>query len=151
VVGEGEGEVLEVVLAGADDLEDGGGAWGRRGIGAGVLGGEQGSVIQWMTLGEGGAEEGRGGGGGGGHGLGRAGGDDAAAGGAGLGPDFEEPVGGFEHVEVVLDDDEAVAAIHDLLQDGEQALHVVAVQSGGGFVQEEQGARREAGGWLRDV
>ena len=75
--------------------------------------------------------------------LRRAFGHDAAALGAGLGADLENPVGGFEHVEVVLDDDHAVAALDELLQHVEQAPHVVPVQPGGGFVQRR---RAPAGG-----
>jgi hypothetical protein len=50
------------------------------------------------------------------------------------------PVGGFEDVEVVLDDDHAVAAVDEGLEDAEQAFDVVAVQAGGGLVEQEQGA-----------
>ena len=38
----------------------------------------------------------------------------------------------------MLDDDEAVAAIHEGLENGEQAGNVVAVKAGGGLVEEEK-------------
>jgi hypothetical protein len=101
-----------------------------------------------VTPGQGGAEEGGGGGIGAGDLLGRAFGDDAAAGGAGLGADLQNPVGGFEHVEVVLDDDDAVAAVDKLLQHGEEPLHVVAMQAGRRFVQQQQRARGRRGFWV---
>ena len=71
----------------------------------------------------------------GGDDLGWAFGDDFAAVRAGVGTDFNQPVGGFEDVEVVLDDDDAVAAIDEGLQDTEEAFDVVAVEAGRGLVQ----------------
>ena len=51
----------------------------------------------------------------------------------------------------MLDDDDAVPAVHDALENLEQALHVVAVESGGRFVQEQQSCtwanRRKIGVW----
>ena len=61
----------------------------------------------------------------------------------GVGADFDQPVGGFQDVEIVLDDDDAVAAIDQRLQNAEEAFDVVAVQTGGRLVEEQQGA----GGW----
>ena len=40
----------------------------------------------------------------------------------------------------MLDDDDAVAAIDERLQHGEEAFDVVAVQAGGGLVEQEQRA-----------
>ena len=48
-----------------------------------------------------------------------------AAAGATLRPHVDQPVGGFDHVEVVLDDDDGVAD---------------KVQAGGGFVEDVEGA-----------
>jgi hypothetical protein len=70
--------------------------------------------------------------------FGRAFGDNPAALGAGLGPDFEDPVGRKEHVEIVLDYHDAVPAIDELLEHAEQTLHVMLVQSGRGLVEQEQ-------------
>jgi len=75
-------------------------------------------------------------------------GDDLAAGGAGLGTDLQNPVGGFEHVEVVLDDDDAVPAVDELLEHAEEALHVVAVKSGRRFVQQQKRARGGREFWV---
>ena len=90
------------------------------------------------SFGQGGAEERGRGGVGGGDLLGGAGSDDPAAVGTGVGADFEEPVGRLEDVEIVLDHDHAVAVVHEGLQDGEQALHVVAVEAGRWLIQQEQ-------------
>ena len=89
-----------------------------------------------MTFGQRGAEEGGGGGGGAGDFLGWALSDDTTAGGAGLGADLQNPIGGFEHVEVVLDDDDAVAAVDELLEHAEESLHIVAMEPGRRFVQQ---------------
>ncbi len=67
-------------------------------------------------------------------------GHDAAAGGAGFRADLENPVGGLEHVEVVLDDDDAVAAFDQRVEHAEQAFHVMAVESGGRLIKQQQGA-----------
>ena len=72
--------------------------------------------------------------------FGRAFGDDFAAVGAGVGANLDQPVGGFEDVEIVFDDDDAVSVIDERLKDGEETFDVVAVQAGGGFVEEEQGS-----------
>src|ERR1017187_8233440 len=45
----------------------------------------------------------------GGDGLGRSGCDHAPAGGAAFGSEIDDPIGGFDHVQVVLDDDQAAA------------------------------------------
>ncbi len=47
--------------------------------------------------------------------LGSALGNDQAAGGARLGADLDDPVGGGEHVHVVLNHDHAVSAVHQRL------------------------------------
>ena len=50
--------------------------------------------------------------------FGRALGDELAAVFAGFGAEVEDPVGGFDDVEVVLDDEQGVAGIDELLEDG---------------------------------
>ena len=57
-------------------------------------------------------------------------------------------VGGLDDVQVVLDDHHGVAHIHQLLQDIDQPLYVIAVQAGGGFVQNIDGP---AGGALAQL
>ena len=47
----------------------------------------------------------------GGHGFGPALNDQAAAERAAFGAEVNEPVGGFDHIQVVLDDDDGVACI----------------------------------------
>ena len=50
--------------------------------------------------------------------FGRALGDELAAVFAGFGAEVEDPVGGFDDVEVVLDDEQGVAGIDEFLEDG---------------------------------
>ena len=68
-----------------------------------------------LTIAERRAEERRSGGGGVGEILRGAGEHNLAALGTGFGSDFENPVGGFKHVEIMLDYDNAVAAVDDAL------------------------------------
>lgn len=61
--------------------------------------------------------------------FGGAGGDDLAAILAAFGAHVDNPVGGFDDVEVVLDDDHGVAAIDELAKDFEQTADIVGVES----------------------
>src|ERR1700674_1008279 len=72
--------------------------------------------------------------------LGRALRDDAAATFAALGAEVDNPVGLFDDVEVVLDDEHAVAEIDESLQDVEKFSNVVEVEAGGGLVEDVEGA-----------
>ncbi len=45
-------------------------------------------------------------------------------------------VGALDDVQVVLDDDDRVARIHQLLQHLDQAVHIRNVQAGGGLVED---------------
>ena len=69
-----------------------------------------------------------------GEGFGGALGDHLAAVFAALGPHINHPVGGFDDVEVMLNDNHRVAAVHEFAENGEQALDVGGVEAGGGFV-----------------
>ena len=71
-----------------------------------------------------------------GDGFGRTGGDDPPAFVAGFRSEVDDPVGGLDDVEVVLDADDGVAEIHQAMQDVEQLPEVVKVQAGGGFVED---------------
>ena len=81
------------------------------------------------------------GGGVGGDLLGGSGGDDLAAGVAALGAEVDDPVGGLDDVEVVLDDEERAAAFDELAEGGEEFLYVVEVEAGGGLVEDVEGVR----------
>ena len=72
--------------------------------------------------------------------LGRAGDDDLAAAVAALGAEVDDPVGGLDDVEVVLDDEHGVAGIDQALQHDQQLAHVVEVQAGGRLVEDVEGA-----------
>ena len=65
-------------------------------------------------------------------------GDELAAVCAGFGAEVEDPVGGFDDVEVVLDDEEGVAGIDEFLEDDEEVLDVGEVEAGGGLVEDEE-------------
>ena len=72
--------------------------------------------------------------------LGRALGDDQAAAGAALGAHVDDPVGGLDDVEVVLDDDDGVARVDQPAQHAEQLADVLEVQAGGRLVEDVDGA-----------
>ena len=72
--------------------------------------------------------------------LGRAGRDDLAAGGAALGAEIDDPVGGLDDVEVVLDDEHGVAVVDEAVEHLEQLLDVVEVEAGGRLVEQVERA-----------
>ena len=73
--------------------------------------------------------------------FGGAGGDDLAAGGAAFGAEVDDPVGGLDDVEIVLDDEERAAAVDELAEGGEELGDVVEVEAGGGLVEDVEDAR----------
>ena len=76
--------------------------------------------------------------------LGRALGDDRAAAGAALGAHVDDPVGGLDHVEVVLDDEHRVARVDQPAEHAEQLADVLEVQAGGRLVEDVDGAAGRA-------
>ena len=80
------------------------------------------------------------GGGVGGDLFGGAGGDDLASACAALGTHVDDPVGGFDDVEIVLDDEQGAAAFDELAEGGEELGYVVEVEAGGGLVEDVEGA-----------
>src|SRR5579885_1764252 len=77
--------------------------------------------------------------------LRRAGRDDLAAAVAAFGAEVDDPVGGLDHLQIVLDDDDGVAALDQFVQHVEQLCHVVKMQPGGRLVEDVE---RTAGGTL---
>ena len=67
--------------------------------------------------------------------LRRTRGDDLSAGFAAFGSQIDEPVGRFQHVEVVLDHEQAVTRVQQFPEGGQQFHDVVEVQTGGRFVE----------------
>ena len=61
------------------------------------------------------------------------------------GPEVDDPVRRLDHFEIVLDDDDGVAALHQLVQHFQKLRHVVEMQPRGGLVQDIE---RAAGGAL---
>ena len=78
--------------------------------------------------------------------FGRAGGDDLAAAVAALGAEVDDPVGGLDDVEVVLDDDHRVALLDQLVEHLEQLADVLEVQAGGRLVEDVERSARWPGG-----
>ena len=65
--------------------------------------------------------------------------DDLAARVAAFRAEVDDPVGGADHVEVVLDHDQRMAGVDQPAEGLQQLRDVVEVQAGGGFVEQEQG------------
>src|SRR2546425_8881969 len=68
--------------------------------------------------------------------LGRALGDDLAAGLAALGTKVDHPVRGLDDVEVVLDDDNGVAGVDEAMEYLEEALDIREMQPRGRLVED---------------
>src|SRR3569623_72119 len=81
-----------------------------------------------------------------GHVFGRTDDENLAAFLAAFGPEIDQPVGGFDHVEIVFDDADGVALVAQPVQHIEQLLDVVEMQTGGGLVEDVE---RAAGAALR--
>src|SRR5205823_13435988 len=64
------------------------------------------------------------------------------------GPEVDHPIGGLDHIEVVLDDHDRVPLVHQAMQHLEQQTHVFEVQAGGRLVQDVEGTTRVALGQL---
>src|SRR3954451_23898312 len=75
----------------------------------------------------------------------RAPGDDLAAAVAAFGAEVDDPVGGLDDFEIVLDDDDRVALRDQLVQHLQEFLDVVEMQAGGRLVKD---IKRAAGGGL---
>src|SRR5260370_9137078 len=74
--------------------------------------------------------------------LGRALGDNAAAAFTAFGAEVDDPVGLFDDVEVVLDDEHRVAEIDEALENVEELSNIVEMEAGGGLVED---VKRAAG------
>ncbi len=66
----------------------------------------------------------------------RTGGDHLAACRAAFGAEIDDPVGGLDDVEVVLDDDHRTSAVDELAQRDQQLTHVVEMEAGRRFVED---------------
>ena len=62
-------------------------------------------------------------------------GDDSASIVAGFGAHVDDPVGGFDHVEVVFDDEHGIAEVDESLEHFEEFSDIVEVKACGGFVE----------------
>ena len=64
---------------------------------------------------------------------------------AGFRAEINQPVGTLDDVEVVFNDNDGMARIHEALENLQQHAHVVEVQAGGGFVEKKQSRSRDEG------
>ena len=80
--------------------------------------------------------------------FGRSDSDDLAAAIAAFGADIDDPVGGFDHIKVVLDHDHSVAALDQLLQHLKQLAHIFKMQACCRLIQDIERAARGALGEL---
>ena len=83
------------------------------------------------------------------HCLRSTGADEGPSPGAALRAQIDEPVGGLDDIQIVLDDQHRVPGVHQPLQHLQQLLHIVGVQTRGGLVQNIEGAARGTAGQLR--
>ena len=74
--------------------------------------------------------------------------DEVAALVAALGAEVDDPVGGLDDVEVVLDDHDRVSLVHQLVEHLKQPLHVLEVEARGRLVEQVERAARGALGEL---
>ena len=70
--------------------------------------------------------------------FGGAGGDELTTVFPCFGTEIEEPVRGFDDVEVVLDDQQGVTGIDEFLENGEEVLDIREMETGGRLVQNEK-------------
>jgi len=52
--------------------------------------------------------------------------------------EVDAPVGGVDHIDLVLDDDHRAAALGQAGEDADEAAEIVWVQPGGGFVEQHE-------------
>ena len=57
-------------------------------------------------------------------------GDDLSARSTTFWAEVDDPVGGFDDIEIMFNDDQRVAGIHEFVEDGEQFLDVFEMQAG---------------------
>ena len=62
--------------------------------------------------------------------------DDLTAVGSAAGSKVDDPIGGGDHIEVVFDDQHAVACVAELEEGLDEKLDIAEVESGGGFIEE---------------
>ena len=71
------------------------------------------------------------------HRLGRSLEDDVAAHRAAAGTEFDEPVAGLQHLDVVLDEEDGVARLHHRVEEVEDTADVARVETVRGLVHDE--------------
>ncbi|MNT46966.1 hypothetical protein D3C72_1836420 [compost metagenome] len=72
------------------------------------------------------------------HGFRRAGNQDLTAAAATFRPQVDNPVRGFNHVQVVLNHHDGISLIAQLMQHRQQLLNIGEVQPGGRLIQDVQ-------------
>jgi hypothetical protein len=69
-------------------------------------------------------------------------GDDWPAAGAPLGAKIDKVIGGFDHIQVVLDNDHRIPVIHQTMEHIQELLDIDEVQARGRLVDDLKGASR---------
>src|SRR5260370_36895925 len=77
-----------------------------------------------------------------GHLLGRALSNNAASGFAAFRAKIDDPIGLFNYVEMVLDDEHGIAKVHEAIKDVKELFYIVKMQASGGLVQDIKRAAR---------
>ena len=67
-------------------------------------------------------------------------GDDVASVRAAFGAEIDDPIGGFDHIQVVLDHDHRVAGVHQAIQNAKQLAYIVEMETRCGFVEKVEAA-----------
>src|ERR1035437_1436120 len=66
--------------------------------------------------------------------------DDLAAGCTAFGAEVDDPIGGLDDIEIVLDDNQRAATVDELAEGGEELGDIVEMEAGGGLVEDVKDA-----------
>ena len=62
--------------------------------------------------------------------------------GSAFGSQVDDPVGAFDHIQIVLDHNDRIARVNQLLKNTHQFADIIKMQAGRGFVEDVKGAAR---------
>jgi hypothetical protein len=72
--------------------------------------------------------------------FGRACGEDLTAAMAAFGSHVDDPIGGFDDIKLMFDDDDGISFIDEALEDEEEAADILKVKACGGFIEDVEGS-----------
>src|ERR1700722_3767566 len=81
----------------------------------------------------------------------RAAGDDLAPLIAGVGAEVDDPIGGFDDVKIVFDDEDRMAGVDEALENLEQDADIIEVQTGSRLVEHEKRGLDVGGAGLGEI